>query len=1284
MEFREMFMFSSFRADNWVSESFQRFENFCSQMDAMTSRSLLDMKPFEPLSLDMRPFSLSDTLIPLDLFHRKKTDDNQWWELFDPNTSRFYYYNATSQKTVWHRPQNCDIIPLAKLQTLKQNTEVRDELAAPKREISTQTPQPNTRREHHVRTGSLKEKSSQPFTSPHPGRKQRYSRQDSSSSLSSSGHYESFREQRSSLERVSSEQLRRRGSQTSSHSSTHAGYSSSPSFQSGLGRRESFEMSPRLVDSPRLGRNHSAVHRSESTQSGGMPNRSGSYRYPDTRIREELPQSYTRDDSYLYQGRGSGFARGGYHRGSGSDKEYVYSSRSETYTPPNRLDSFTPPPLHSRENSFHESVHSHEDSVPDHHEHLYSPVSVQSSHSSSYRQENLYSPVMNISRGESDRSRFSPINAGTPTPTRELEGGSDRMYSPVIPSDNQCLAFSQDILCQQQGGHVSPSPTKPKLRFPRTNPTYIGGSKRDGNAGYRKIGPDQLSDSGASDGQPVNMSAMQTSQIHPEYFETGFPNRHERSDSDTSHSSPHAYGVERKDSRSSHSSMRLRDNDRDRDLSDSQSSQGSVRNMSDVQSEGSLRNMQDSAVSFQDSISSRGSNRSFGADRDNKDRTKGDLQFSNVTNNQYLQQQQQISKVPDEDEDSEPEYANILNIPPPMKIEELSDMKVTDISPVKFQLNDENNIRNVLKERNSNIDVVDFGGDLRNGDGSVTLELTREMNGKTEEEEAEELDQVIDLMQSSQYSEDQGFEDTENSNVFQNPMFLGGIPVSLETQHASLKRKKPEKPEGGQGSPGSEKSHSMNLDLTHRPLSMVVPSQSESSMPVSSSIGSLSRQGRAGTCPPMREGKHLSVKQKLPSDSDIENYAQQHLNKHKKGLFGKNVPFTNMLKWSKDLITKPMLRTNDKNCKKEAVEVFKLIQAYMGDRKTKLTQSQLALEITSKGWMLGPDLRDEILIQICRQTTENKKEDSLQRGWELMAILLNFFPPTLKFYNYLEGYIGKHIDPKYDLENFSLARWCKTHGIRYTDIIDDEHYNHVPIHHFAEHCKRRLDRSMQSGAKRGVRKPSMDEIEQAKKSIYCPSMFGSTLEDVMKMQRDHYPDRRLPWIQTTLSEWVLRLNGAQTEGIFRVPGDIDEVNTLKIHCDQWKTPTECSDPHVPASLLKLWYRELESPLIPAEFYSDCVNNFTNAEAAVDVVNKLPEINRLVLAYLIRFLQVFAANENALVTKMDVNNLAMVMAPNCLRCQSQEPQVIFENTRKEMGFIRTLIQNLDTSFMDGIE
>lgn len=65
------------------------------------------------------------------------------------------------------------------------------------------------------------------------------------------------------------------------------------------------------------------------------------------------------------------------------------------------------------------------------------------------------------------------------------------------------------------------------------------------------------------------------------------------------------------------------------------------------------------------------------------------------------------------------------------------------------------------------------------------------------------------------------------------------------------------------------------------------------------------------------------------------------------------------------------------------------------------------------------------------------------------------------------------------------------------------------------------------------------------------------------------------------------------------------------------------------------------------------------------------------------MQIFARTEVVQVTKMDANNLAMVMAPNCLRCTSQDPRVIFENARKEMGFMKTLIQTLDTRFMEGV-
>ena len=80
---------------------------------------------------------------------------------------------------------------------------------------------------------------------------------------------------------------------------------------------------------------------------------------------------------------------------------------------------------------------------------------------------------------------------------------------------------------------------------------------------------------------------------------------------------------------------------------------------------------------------------------------------------------------------------------------------------------------------------------------------------------------------------------------------------------------------------------------------------------------------------------------------------------------------------------------------------------------------------------------------------------------------------------------------------------------------------------------------------------------------------------------------------------------------------------LKLHLDRWEMPSPGStnDPHVPSSLLKLWYRELFEPLIPQRFYDDCVLHYATPEKALAVVAELPELNRLVLSYLIRFLQV---------------------------------------------------------------
>ena len=90
-----------------------------------------------------------------------------------------------------------------------------------------------------------------------------------------------------------------------------------------------------------------------------------------------------------------------------------------------------------------------------------------------------------------------------------------------------------------------------------------------------------------------------------------------------------------------------------------------------------------------------------------------------------------------------------------------------------------------------------------------------------------------------------------------------------------------------------------------------------------------------------------------------------------------------------------------------------------------------------------------------------------------------------------------------------------------------------------------------------------------------------------------------------------------TEGIFRIPADYDEVTMVKCRYDQWE-PGQASDAHVPAALLKQWLRELYIPLIPdAASYNDAIAVGEDVDLAVSLVMKLPELHRVILTYLIR-------------------------------------------------------------------
>lgn len=76
----------------------------------------------------------------------------------------------------------------------------------------------------------------------------------------------------------------------------------------------------------------------------------------------------------------------------------------------------------------------------------------------------------------------------------------------------------------------------------------------------------------------------------------------------------------------------------------------------------------------------------------------------------------------------------------------------------------------------------------------------------------------------------------------------------------------------------------------------------------------------------------------LPPDSegDMEKFAADNLNLRGRGLFRRKTSVRDMLSWSSRSITRPMLATaRSKQHAKAAIDMFKLVQVYMGDRKAR-------------------------------------------------------------------------------------------------------------------------------------------------------------------------------------------------------------------------------------------------------------------------------------------------------------------------------------------------------------
>lgn len=151
--------------------------------------------------------------------------------------------------------------------------------------------------------------------------------------------------------------------------------------------------------------------------------------------------------------------------------------------------------------------------------------------------------------------------------------------------------------------------------------------------------------------------------------------------------------------------------------------------------------------------------------------------------------------------------------------------------------------------------------------------------------------------------------------------------------------------------------------------------------------------------PPQSSAHALHHQLAIMKECDIEKFAQDNLNLRAKGIFRKKSSVRDMLSWTADAISRPMLAlSRDKAGKKMAIEMFRLVQIYMGDRKARagMSLNSVIRDIATMA-VAHPPLRDELYVQLCRQTTENPIRESLIHGWELLAVCLSFIPPSFTF-----------------------------------------------------------------------------------------------------------------------------------------------------------------------------------------------------------------------------------------------------------------------------------------------
>ncbi|KAL8151891.1 LOW QUALITY PROTEIN: hypothetical protein V2J09_021699 [Rumex salicifolius] len=204
----------------------------------------------------------------------------------------------------------------------------------------------------------------------------------------------------------------------------------------------------------------------------------------------------------------------------------------------------------------------------------------------------------------------------------------------------------------------------------------------------------------------------------------------------------------------------------------------------------------------------------------------------------------------------------------------------------------------------------------------------------------------------------------------------------------------------------------------------------------------------------------------------------------KRGLFSKRssgpqsrekFTFEDMLCFQKDPIPTSLLKINS-DMVSRATKLFQTILKYMGvDSSDKVTPTSLDERIELVGKLFKhtlkrSELRDELFVQISKQTRNNPDKQYLIKAWELMYLCASSMPPSKDIGGYLSEYV---------------------HNVAYGANIDSD------IQLLAQNTLNALKRSIKAGPRQNI--PAREEIEAlltGKKLTTIVFFLDETFEEI--------------------------------------------------------------------------------------------------------------------------------------------------------------------------------------------